>query len=61
MSILTVVLTIIIAGLLLYVINSFIPMEARIKTILNWVVIIFLIVWLLKVLGVWDFLSGIHV
>jgi len=54
MPIITVVVTIIVVGVLLYVINSLIPMEATVKKILNVVVILALIVWLLKVFGVLD-------
>lgn len=52
MPILTAVLTIIVVGFLLWLVNSFIPMERRIKSVLNVVVIIALILWLLYGFGV---------
>lgn len=51
MSILSVVAVLVIAGLVMYLINNYIPMESRIKSLLNIVVIIVLIIWLLKVFG----------
>lgn len=58
MSILTVLIVLVVVGLALYLINRFIPMDARIKTILNWVVIIFIIIWLLKAFGIFAYLGG---
>ncbi|HAQ21383.1 MAG TPA: hypothetical protein DCR40_19465 [Prolixibacteraceae bacterium] len=61
MPLLTILLVIIIVGVLLWLINSFIPMDRNIKTILNVVVVIVLIVWLLKVFGILNTLTGIHI
>jgi hypothetical protein len=46
-----VVLVLIVVGVALWVINSFIPMARPIKSILNAVVVIVVIVWLLRVFG----------
>jgi hypothetical protein len=61
MPLLTILLVIIIVGVLLWLINSYIPMDHNIKTILNVVVVIVLIVWLLKVFGILTSLMDIHV
>lgn len=61
MPLLTILLVIIIVGVLLWLINSFIPMDRNIKTILNVVVVIVLIVWLLKVFGILASLTDIHI
>jgi len=61
MPLLTILLVIIIVGVLLWLINSFIPMDHNIKTILNVVVVIVLIVWLLKVFGILTTLMDFHV
>ncbi len=61
MPLLTILLVIIIVGVLLWLINTFIPMDRNIKTILNVVVIIILIVWLLKVFGIFSSLMDIHI
>ncbi len=61
MSLLTILVVLVVAGVALYVINRFIPMDGKVKTILNWVVIIALIFWLLKGLGVLSFLGDVQV
>ena len=61
MPILTIIITIIIVGLLLWVINSFIPMDGKIKQILNIVVVIVLIIWLLKIFGIFAGLGNVRV
>lgn len=61
MSLLTVVITLIVVGVLLWLVNTKIPMEGTIKGILNAVVIIAVIVWLLYAFGVLDRSGNIHV
>jgi len=61
MPLLTILLVIIVVGVLLWLVNSFLPMDNNIKKILNIVVIIILIVWLLKVFGIFSSLMDIHV
>lgn len=57
MSILTIIFVLVIVGLLLYAINAYIPMAENIKKILNIAVVVFVIIWLLKVAGAWAYLS----
>ena len=52
MSLISLVLTLIVVGVLLWLVNTFIPMDAKIKKILNVVVVICVIVWLLYAFGV---------
>ena len=55
MPLINIVIVLIVVGVLLWLVNSFIPMEPRIKNILNVVVIIAVVLWLLGVfLGGWD-------
>jgi hypothetical protein len=49
MPLLTVLLVLIVAGVLLWLVNNYIPMDGKIKNIFNVVVVIVVIVWLLKV------------
>jgi hypothetical protein len=51
MSLLTIVLVLIIVGVLLWLVNTYIPMAGSIKSILNIVVVICVIVWLLSAFG----------
>jgi hypothetical protein len=48
-------------GVLLWLINRFIPMAGSIKTILNAVVVIAVILWLLNVFGLWDYATRVRV
>lgn len=61
MSLLTVVVAVAIVGILLWAINNFIPMDGKVKSILNAIIIIALVVWLLKVFGIIDLLGGVRV
>ena len=61
MSVLTLVVALVAVGVVLYCINVFVPMENKIKTILNIVVILVLVVWLLQVFGLLGSLNGIRV
>jgi hypothetical protein len=51
MPIIQLLVLIIVIGVILYLVNTYIPMAAPIKTILNIVVILFLCLWLLSVFG----------
>jgi hypothetical protein len=60
MSILTILIAIIVVGVLLWIVNSYIPMDSKIKSILNVVVVIALIIWLLNEFGVLNYLNHIR-
>ena len=60
MPLINVVLTLIVIGVLLYLINRFIPMQGTIKTILNWVVVIAVIIWLLYGFGIINGGGSVH-
>jgi hypothetical protein len=61
MSILTILLVLIAVGVILWLINSFIPMDAKIKNILNVVVVIVVVIFLLKAFGVFQSLGQVKV
>jgi hypothetical protein len=61
MPLLQILLTLIVVGVLLWLVNSFIPMAGSIKSILNAVVVIGVVLWLLNVFGLFHSLSRIHV
>ena len=58
---LQIILVLIVVGVLLWLVNNYIPMDGKIKGILNAVVVIAVVIWLLQVFGLLDSLSGIHV
>ena len=51
----------IVVGVLLWLVNRFIPMQSSIKSILNGVVVIAVVLWLLNVFGLFSSISRIHV
>jgi hypothetical protein len=61
MPLVTLVLTLIVVGVLLWLVNRFIPMQGQIKGILNGIVVIAVCVWLLKVFGLFGYLTQFQV
>jgi hypothetical protein len=61
MSLISLIITLIVVGVLLWLINTYIPMDGKIKKILNIVVVICVVVWLLFAFGVLDRSSDIRV
>jgi len=61
MSLINLVVTLVVVGVILWLINTYIPMEGRIKSILNVVVIIVVILWLLSAFGIIGPIAGIHI
>lgn len=53
-----VIVVLVVVGVILWLVNQYIPMDATIKRILNVVVIICVILWLLQVFGVFGYLSA---
>ncbi|HEX7511719.1 MAG TPA: Thivi_2564 family membrane protein [Chitinivibrionales bacterium] len=60
MSLISILIVLIIVGVGLWLINTYIPMDRKIKTILNVVVVILVILWLLNAFGVLDSNSTMH-
>ena len=52
MSLIGVILTLVVVGVLLWLVNNYVPMDSKIKTILNVVVVVVVVIWLLQSLGV---------
>ena len=61
MPLLQILMVLIVVGVLLWLVNNFIPMAGSIKSIFNAVVVIVVVVWLLNVFGLLHSLSRIHV
>jgi hypothetical protein len=61
MPLIQLVFVLVVVGVILWVINSYIPMQATIKKILNLVVVIVVILWLLSVFGLIGNLSTIRI
>ena len=61
MPLIHVVIVLVVVGVILWLINSYIPMAGSIKSILNAVVVIVVVLWLLSVFGLIGELSSIRV
>lgn len=61
MPIINLLLVLIVVGVLLWLVNSYIPMAASIKKILNIVVVVVVVLWLLRAFGILDSLSNLRV
>jgi len=61
MPLIQLVIVLVVVGVILWVINSYIPMQSTIKKILNVVVVIAVILWLLSIFGIIGNLSTIRI
>lgn len=61
MSLISLVVTLIVVGVLLWLVNTYIPMDRKIKNIINIVVVIAVVIWLLNVFGLLASIRGINV
>ena len=61
MPLISVIVTLIVVGVLLWLVNTYIPMDGKIKKILNAVVVICVVVWLLFAFGIINHAGDIHV
>ena len=61
MALIEVVIVLIVVGVLLWSVNTYIPMASPVKSLLNAVVVIVLVIWVLQVFGVWHYITNIRV
>jgi UDP-N-acetylmuramyl pentapeptide phosphotransferase/UDP-N-acetylglucosamine-1-phosphate transferase len=61
MSLVSLVITLIVVGVLLWLINNYIPMDGKIKRILNMTVVVVVVLWILNAMGLIDSIRGIRV
>ena len=61
MPLLQVALTLIVIGVLLWLVNTYIPMAGSIKSILNAVVVIVVVIWLLNLFGLLGPIQGLRI
>ena len=61
MSLISLVIVLIVVGVLLWAANTYIPMDQKIKTIMNIVVVIAVVLWLLQAFGLLGSLGSIHI
>jgi hypothetical protein len=61
MPLINLVVTLIVVGVLLWAVNTYIPMDSKIKNILNVIVVLAVVIWLLQAFGVLGSLSNIRI
>lgn len=61
MPLVQLVLYLIVIGVLLWLVNTFIPMARSIKSILNAVIVVAVVVWLLNIFGLWNSISSFRI
>ena len=61
MPLLTILIVLVVVGVILWLINNYVPMDAKIKNILNVVAVIVVVIWLLQVFGVLGSLKNLKV
>ena len=61
MSLIGLVLTLVIVGVLLWLINNYVPLDSKIKTIVNVVVVVAVVIWVLQAFGVLGSLRDIRI
>jgi 1-acyl-sn-glycerol-3-phosphate acyltransferase len=61
MPLISLIITLIVVGVLLWLVNNYIPMDGKIKNILNVVVVICVVIWLLYAFGVISHVNSVPV
>jgi hypothetical protein len=61
MSLISLVFTLVVIGVLLWLVNTYIPMDGKIRSILNAVVVICVVIWLLFAFGILNHSGDIRV
>jgi hypothetical protein len=61
MSLIGLILTLVVVGVLLWLLNNYVPMDSKIKSIINAVVVIVVVVWLLQAFGVLGSLQNLRI
>jgi len=61
MSLIGLILTLVVVGVLLWLLNNYVPMDGKIKRIINVVVVIVVIIWLLQAFGLLGSLQNIRI
>lgn len=51
-TLVSIIIALLVVGLILWLVNKFAPFDKKIKTVINVIVIILLIIWLLRVFGI---------
>lgn len=61
MSLISLIIVLVVIGVILWLVNTYVPMDKKIKTILNVVIVIAVVLWLLSVFGLLGSINSIRV
>jgi len=61
MDLLTILLVLVVVGVVLWVINAYVPMDGKIKKILNITTVVLVLLWLVKASGLLSYLKGVKI
>jgi hypothetical protein len=61
MSLIGLILTLVVVGVLLWLLNNYVPMDPKIKTIINVVIVIVVVIWVLQAFGVLGSLRDLRI
>ena len=61
MPLISIVLSLVVVGLVLWLLEKYVPMEPTIKRAIHIIVVVVVVIWLLKVFGLWGYLFSVHV
>ena len=61
MPLINLLLVLVVVGVVLWLVNTYLPMDPKIKTILNIVVVIVVVIWLLRAFGILGSLSQFRI
>ena len=61
MSLISIIVALVVVGVLLWLVNTYIPMDSKIKSILNGVVLIIVVIWLLQAFGILGSVGNVRI
>jgi hypothetical protein len=61
MDLVNIIIVLAVVGVLLWLVNTYLPMQGTIKSILNGVVVVAVVLWLLRIFGLLDYLSSVNI
>lgn len=61
MPLVTVIVTLLVIGVLLWLVNTYVPMQGTIKGILNAVVVIVVVLWIMNIFGLYHYINQFRV
>ncbi len=61
MSLISMIIALVVVGVILWLVNTYIPMDPKIKSVLNVVVVIVVAIWLLQSFGILGDLNGVRI